>query len=194
MAGGAEVDAQGKYIEKRWREYGFEVSTAEYDVYLTAPLLRSVRIVEPEHARQDLLLQEPALPVDPTSSHPGIVPTFNCTPLAASPSARCGDSSCCSVLGQWVGDGAAGVHQLRQARGLPRARAPRHRPARYAPSSASASASRVLSICERRSQARSGSCGTAACSVARRSCWPRRGAPPVALNSPHCSGSKKQAR
>jgi len=64
------------YVRDQLRSYGIAAELKEYDVWLNYP--NSPSIVELIASRpQRLNIQEPAVPGDPTSSHPNITPLFN---------------------------------------------------------------------------------------------------------------------
>jgi len=64
------------YVRDQLRSYGIAAELKEYEVYLNYP--NSPSIVELIASRpQRLNIQEPAVPGDPTSSHPDISPLFN---------------------------------------------------------------------------------------------------------------------
>jgi N-acetylated-alpha-linked acidic dipeptidase len=65
------------YLENAMRRAGLDVARAEYDVYLPqlAGLVNEVEIVAP--VRLTLPNREPALPEDPFSAHPDLLPGWN---------------------------------------------------------------------------------------------------------------------
>jgi N-acetylated-alpha-linked acidic dipeptidase len=76
VAGTKEDYETAIYVRDRMRSYGLKADLREYDVLLPYPRQPSiVELVAPR--RERLLVREAAVPEDPSSSHPRIIPLFN---------------------------------------------------------------------------------------------------------------------
>ena len=77
VAGTKEDYATAIYVRDKMRSYGIPSELNEYDVLLNYPKQPAVIELITPRRRQRLLLTEPRIPADPSSSSPKIIPVFN---------------------------------------------------------------------------------------------------------------------